>query len=433
MSPVVIGLIGFILLFVFLAYRMPIGAGMALLGFIGLWYLISRSAAFAKLAIVPFQTVTDYNLAVLPLFLLMAQVVFITGMGTNLFDMAAKWLGHLRGGVAHATIVGCAGFAAVSSSSIATAATMGMVAIPEMKRLNYDSALATGAIAAGGGIGILIPPSGVMIIYGVLTETSIGKLFAAGIIPGILEALLYMGMVYALCTWRPSLGPRGEKASFRERFAAFGQAWEIIFLIIFVLGGLIAGWFTPTEAGAVGAFGAIVISLVRKRLSWQKFNTAIIETLKTTGMIYGILIGAFIFNYFLAVTTIPTVVANFVSTLSLHPLIIMAIIMLIYLVLGCFLDAAAMTVLTIPIFFPLALKLGFDPVWFGIMVVMAMEMAMITPPIGMNVFVISGIAKDIPIQTIFRGIIPFLGADLLLVVILLFLPAIVLFFPRLMV
>jgi len=433
MSPLITGLVIFIFLFVLIAFKMPIGAAMGLLAFIGLWYLISASAAFAKLAIVPFQIVTDYNLAVLPLFLLMAQVIVVTGMGSGLFNIANKWLGNLPGGVAQATIAGCAGFAAVSSSSIATAATAGMIAIPEMKRLKYDPALATGTVAAGGGIGILIPPSGVMIVYGILTETSIGKLFAAGVIPGILEALLFMTVIGMLCIWRPALGPRGGKTSLKEKIAVLGEGWDIVLLIVLVLGGIIVGWFTPTEAGAVGAFGAIVISLARRRLTWSKFREAILETLKTTGMIYGILIGAFVFNYFLAVTDIPSNVANFVSNLALPPVLIIVVIMLIYLLLGCFLDAAAMTVLTIPIFFPIVMNLGFDPVWFGILVVMAMEMAMITPPIGMNVFVIAGIAKDVPIQTIFKGIMPFLLAEVILIAILILAPNIVLFLPKLMV
>jgi len=432
MSPVTIGLIAFVILFTLLALRLPIGVGMALVGFVGFWYLVSGEAALAKMAIVPFQTVSNYHLAVLPLFLLMANVVFATGMGHDLFNLAAKWLGRQPGGMAMATVGACAGFAAISASSLATASTMGLVAIPEMKRLRYDPALAAGCVAAGGSIGILIPPSAVLIIYGILTETSIGKLFIAGIIPGVLEAVFYIITIYILCRWRPSLGPPGPSSSFKEKIVAFGSCGEIIGLIVLVLTGIIVGWFTPTEAGAVGAFGAILFSLLRGRLSWEKLKVAFLETLKTTGMIYGILIGAFIFNYFLAVTTIPFVISEFVSRLPLPPLGIMAIVMLVYFGLGCFLDAAAMTVLTIPIFFPLAISLGFHPVWFGIMVVRAMEVAMITPPIGMNVYVIAGVAPDIPIQTIFKGIIPFVIADIFHIALLLFVPAVALFLPGIM-
>lgn len=432
MSPVMVGLIAFVVLFILLALRMPIGAGMALIGFAGLWYLVSSSAAFAKLAIVPFQTVSNYELAVLPLFLLMAHVVFSTGMGRDMFNLAAKWLGHQPGGVAMAAVAGCAGFAAVSASSIATAATMGLVAIPEMKRLNYNPALSAGSIAAGGSIGVLIPPSGVMIIYGVLTETSIGKLFIGGIIPGILEAVFYMITIYILCTWKPNLGPRGPRTSLLEKIVAFKSCGEIFALVILVFTGLFIGWFTPTEAGAIGAFGAILFSTIRGRLSWHKLGDAFIETVKTTGMIYCILIGAFIFNYFLAATTIPYVISEYITSLSLPPLGIMVLIMFVYLGLGCFLDAAAMTVLTIPIFFPLAMSLGFNPIWFGILVVRAMEMAMITPPIGMNVYVIAGVAPDIPMQTVFKGIIPFLIADLCHVALIMFVPAVALFLPSIM-
>jgi C4-dicarboxylate transporter DctM subunit len=432
MSPVTIGLIGFVVLFSLLALGVPIGAGMALVGFAGVWFVTSDVAAFTKLALVPFQVATDYSLAVLPLFVLMAHVVFVTGMGRDLFNLAAKWLGHQPGGVAQAAVAGCAGFAAVSASSIATAATMGLVALPEMKRLKYDPALATGAVAAGGTMGVLIPPSGALIIYGILTETSIGKLFAAGIIPGILEAVFYMAVIYLLCTWRPHLGPRAEKTTFREKIAAFSSCGEIIVLAALVLTGIIVGWFTATEAGAIGAFGAIIFALFRKRLTWEKMKTAVLETLKTTGMIYGILIGAFIFNYFLAPTNIPYVIAEFVGGLPLPPMGILVMVLVVFFFLGCFLDVAAMTVLTIPIFFPLITSLGFNPVWFGIVFVRMAEIAMITPPIGMNVYVIAGVAPDIPMQTIFKGIIPFLLADFCHIALLIFVPSLVLFLPGLM-
>lgn len=433
MDPVAIGLIGFVILFSLLALGMPIGAAMGLVGFAGIWILISGVAAFTKLAIVPFQVVTDYSLAVLPLFVFMAHVIFVTGMGRDLFNLASKWLGHQRGGVAQAAVAGCAGFAAVSASSIATAATMGLVAIPEMKRLKYDPALATGAVAAGGSMGVLIPPSGALIIYGILTETSIGRLFAAGLIPGILEAVFYMVTIYILCTWRPSLGPRGPKTTFKEKIVAFGSCGEVIALAILVLTGIVVGWFTPTEAGAVGAFGAIIFALLRKRLNWEKMKTAVLETLKTTGMIYGILIGAFIFNYFLAPTTIPYVIAEFVGGLPFPPMAILGMVLMVFFFLGMFLDVAAMTVLTIPIFFPLIISLGFNPVWFGILFVRMAEIAMITPPIGMNVYVIAGVAPDVPMHTIFKGIIPFVIADFFHVALLLFVPALALFLPSIMI
>lgn len=434
MSPVLIGIIGFIVLFSLLALGVPIGAGMALVGFFGLWFLISDVAAFTKLAVVPFQTVTDYSLAVLPLFILMAQVVFVSGMGRDLFNLASKWLGHKKGGVAMAAVAGSGVFAAVSASSIATATTMGLVSIPEMKRLKYDPALATGAVAAGGTMGVLIPPSGALIIYGILTETSIGRLFAAGIIPGILEALFYIGVISVLCRWKPELGPPAQKAPLREKIRAFAGCGEIVVLIVFVLSGLIIGWFTPTEAGAVGAFGAIVMCTLRGRLSWAGFKTAIKDTLKTTGMIYGILIGALIFNFFVAASTIPYVLSDFIGNLPLPPMAILCMVLVLYFFLGCFLDVAAMTVLTIPIFFPLVVGLGFNPIWFGIIFVRMAEIAMITPPIGMNTFVIAGVVREmgIEMETVFKGILPFLAADFLHITLLILFPPLSLFLVELM-
>jgi tripartite ATP-independent transporter DctM subunit len=434
MSPVIIGIFGFVVLFSLLAVGMPIGGGMALVGFAGVWYLISDAAAFIKLAVVPFQTVTDYSLAVLPLFILMAQVVFVSGMGRDLFNLASKWLGHKRGGVAMAAVAGSGIFAAVSASSIATATTMGLVSIPEMKRLKYDPALATGAVAAGGTMGVLIPPSGALIIFGILTETSIGKLFVAGIVPGILEALFYIAVIIILCAWRPELGPPAEKAPFAEKIKALGSCGEIVALIVFVLTGLIIGWFTPTEAGAVGGFGAIIMCTLRGRLTWEGFKTAIVDTLKTTGMIYGILIGALIFNVFVAASTIPYVLSEFIGNMALPPMAILIMVLVLYFFLGCFLDVAAMTVLTIPIFFPLVVSLGFNPIWFGIIFVRMAEIAMITPPIGMNTFVIAGVVRgmDIEMETVFKGIIPFLVADFLHITLLILVPPITLYLVGLM-
>ena len=431
MSPLEIGLLGLVALFALIALGVPIGFSMGLVGVVGLWLVVSPSAAYAKLAIVPFQKVSDYDLAVLPLFLLMAYIFTNTGIGKDLFNLAYRWLGRFPGGLGLATVSACGIFAAISSSSIATAATMGSVALPEMKRFKYDPRLATGLVAAGGTVGSLIPPSGVLIIYGILTQTSIGKLFLGGWIPGIMEVVAYMIVIYLLCRFNPLLGPRGESFSFKEKFFAFLNAGEAIGLILFVLLGLMVGWFTPTEAGAVGAVGALAFSLIRKRLTWVALKKACISTLRTTGMIYGILIGAFIFNYFLATTRLPMALSEFVSQLALPPLALLGVIMLVYFVLGCFLDAAAMHVLTIPIFFPLAVSLGFDAIWFGVVVTRAMEVAMITPPIGMNVFVIAGVAPDVPMGTIFRGIVPFLIADIICIILLLLLPQLVLFLPSL--
>ena len=434
MSPILLGLLGFVILFTLLALGVPISAGMAIMGFLGLWLLISDVAAFTKIALVPFQTATEESLAVIPLFILMAQVIYVSGMGRDLFTLASKWLGHKRGGVAMAAVAGSGIFAAVSASSIATATTIGLVAIPEMKRLKYDPALATGSVAAGGTMGVLIPPSGALIIYGVLTETSIGKLFAAGIIPGILEAIFYMAVIAIMCWYRPKYGPRAEKTPLKERFKALGSCGEMVILIVFVLSGIIIGWFTPTEAGAVGACGAIIMTTLRVRLSWNSFKEAIIGTLKTSGMIYGILIGAMTFNFFVAASTIPYALSEFIGGMPLPPMAILVMVLVLYFFLGCFLDVAAMTVLTIPIFFPLVVGLGFNPIWFGIIFVRMAEIAMITPPIGMNTFVIAGVAKGmgIEMETVFKGIIPFVLADFLHITLLILFPSLSLYLVRLM-
>ena len=432
MNPIMVGVIGFAALFFFLALGLPLGVGMFMVGFVGLWYLISPVAAMTKIGLIPFDTIASFEMAVLPLFLFMAHVIFSTGLSRNLYDVAAKWFGHFRGGVAIATIFGCAIFAAISASSLATAVTMGLVALPEMKRLKYDPALSTGCVAAGGTIGQLIPPSAGLITYGIITQTSIGKLFLAGMIPGILEALFYMGAVYIMCTVKPTMGPPGPKYSMKEKLTSLATCGEVIGLIIVVLGGLVLGLFTPTEAGAVGAFGSIVFSMIRKRINFEKLKYALIETMKTTGMLYGILIGAFLFKYFMAVTTIPFALADFVEALPIHPIGIIVLVLMVYFFLGCVMDALAMILLTIPVFFPLVQTLGFDPIWFGVLVVRMTEIGLITPPIGMNCYAISGIVPEVPITTIFKGIMPFLTADFLHVALLLFVPSVVMFLPNLL-
>jgi C4-dicarboxylate transporter, DctM subunit len=432
MSPIVAGIVGFLVLFLLLVLRTPIGFSMGVVGFLGFWYLVSQNAAMWNMAIIPFNNIHSYDLAVLPLFLLMADIFFASGFSKNLYDLMHKWLGQLRGGLAIGTVWACAMFGAMSASALATSVTIGLVALPEMKRYKYDQALSAASVCAGGTLGILIPPSTIMIIYGILTGTSIGSLFIAGIIPGILVATMYMLTIFVLCWRNPNLGPEGPKYSFREKFKALANCGEVMVLVALVLGGLIIGWFTPTEAGAVGAFGAIAISLVRKRLDWPKFKKAIFDTIRTTGMIYGIMIGASIFNSFAAVTTIPFVLADFVSGLNLPPLVIMLIIIIIYILLGTAMDEFAMILLTIPIFFPLITKLGFDAIWFGIVVVRMVEIASISPPVGMSMYAVAGMIPEVPITKIFRGLFPFLISDMLNMGLLLFFPAIALFLPSLM-
>jgi tripartite ATP-independent transporter DctM subunit len=432
MSPIVVGLIGIALLLFLLIIGSPVGVAMALVGFGGFALLVSPTAALFKLANTPFEVISNYNMAVVPLFILMAQIISVSGFGQSLYKTAHKWLGHLSGGLCMATIAACAVFSAVSASSIATAVTLGLVALPQMRKFGYDDSLATGSVAAGGSMGVLIPPSGILIMYGIISQESIAKLFMAGIVPGILEAVFYICTVFILCRINPGLGPRGKKAPCREKIESLTGIIEVVLLILFVLGGLFVGWFTPTEAGGVGAFGAIVISLFRKRLTVRKFRQAILQTVLTTGMVYFIIISAFLLNFFMAVSTIPAELANFAAGLPLSQNGIMLVILLIYLFLGCFLDAMAMVLLTIPIFLPVAKALGFDPIWFGIILVRVMEVAVITPPVGMNIFAISGVAKDVPIYAIYKGIIPFLAADIINILLLLFFPQIVLFLPGFM-
>ena len=432
MSEITIAILGFVALFGLIGLRVPIAFAMGIVGLIGFALTVSLPAALVKLSSISFETISSYNIGVLPLFILMAHVTFVSGMGQDLYNVAAKWLGHKRGGLAMATVGGCAGFAAVSASSIATASTMAAVSLPEMKKHNYDPSLATGSIAAGGTIGSLIPPSGMLIVLGLLTEMSITKLFLAGLIPGILEAIIYMLTIYILCVFRPNLGPRGKRHSWGERFASLSTTSEIIILLGIVLGGMALGWFTPTEAGAVGAFGAILIGFVRGKLTASLLKEALFDTLKTTGFIYAIFIGAIMMSAFITVTGLPDTISNSVLAMNVSPIVVILIILAIYLVLGAVLDVIGMITLTIPIFFPIALALGLDGIWFAIIVVRAMEMAMITPPIGMNAYIVAGVAKDVSIGTVFKGIIPFLIADIILIGLMIAFPEIITFLPKLM-
>jgi tripartite ATP-independent transporter DctM subunit len=433
MSPLTIGIIGLVILLILMAIRLPVGFAMALIGLTGFIYLVSVEGGLTMAARLCWIHFSSYSLSVIGLFLLMGQFAFNSGMSRRLYESAHDWLGHMRGGLAMATIGACAGFAAVCGSSVATAATLGEVALPEMKKRNYDPALATGSVAAGGTIGILIPPSGILIIYGIMTEQSIGKLFAAGFLPGILEAVFYIITVAIICRRNPNLGPRGPKTPLNMRLKGlWGGTIETISIFILVLGGLFAGFFTPTEAGGVGAFAILAMSVFSRRLNWKGFVDAVYATTGTTAMIFIVLIGAMIFNRFIAVTRLPFELASFVAGLDLPPLAIMGIIILCYVIGGCFIDALGLILLTVPIFFPLAMSLGFDPIWFGIIITRVTEIALITPPVGMNVYVIKGVAKDVPIGTIFRGIMPFLAADIVEVILLLFIPQIALFLPSFM-
>ena len=431
MTPVEMGLIGLAVLFTFLAFGMPIGFAMGLVGVVGFASLLTVKAVLIKVGVITFDLATNYAIGTVPLFLFMAHILFASGIGKDLYDFAARCLGHRRGGLAMATVGASAGFAAVNASSLATTATMGLVALPEMREHGYSLPLASGSVAAGGTIGSLIPPSGMFIIYGILTETSIGDMFAAGIIPGILLALMYMTVIWIQCRVNPKAGPAGPRASWTDRWQGFKGCGDVIVLFLFVMGGIVGGLFTPTEAGAMGAFGALIIAAVRKRLTWARLVDAVYETFKTTGMIFGILFGALVFNAFITVTTIPMQLTGWVAGADLAPLAILLVILAVYFFLGMILDASAMMTLTVPLFFPLVTGLGYDAVLFGVLVVRMTEIALITPPVGMNVYVLSGVARDIPLSSIFRGTAPFVLADMIHVTLLIALPVLVLWLPSL--
>lgn len=431
MEPLVIGTIGIVVLIVLLFSKMPIGVGMAIVGFVGFAAVVTFEPALGVLKTVPYTTFSEQGLSVIPLFLLMGAFAFHSGMSEDLFNAVYKWLGHFRGGVAMATIVACACFAAISGSSLATAATLGAIALPEMKKYKYDDGLATGAVAAGGSVGILIPPSVILILYGIITEQSIGKLFLAGIIPGIMEAVFYIFTIAYLTYFKPHHGPRGPKTTFREKLESLKKIWEVVLLFIVVIGGIYKGVFTPTEAAGIGAFGTFFFALLRRKLTWSNFCQSLSNTVETTGMLFLVILGAMIFGYFLSVTRLPMDFASIVSNLPVNRYVILAMILVIVLLLGCIMDSMAIVLLTIPVFYPLVQQLDFNAIWFGILVVRVTEMGLITPPVGLNVFVIKGIS-GVPIGTIFRGVIPHLIADLLQVIALVIFPQFALFLPGFM-
>ena len=432
MSLTTIGIIGIIALVILLYSKMPVGFAMGFLGLFGFSYVVNIGAGVNLLARDVWDVFSSYNLTVIPLFVFMGQVAFHSGISRRLYDSAYVLFGHRRGGLAITTVGACAGFAAISGSTNATAATMATVTLPEMKRYGYDMSLATGTVAAAGSLGILIPPSVIFIVYGIMTEQSIGKLFAAGILPGILLCCLFMLTIYLQVVINPALAPPGPKTSFKEKVKSFTGVVEALVLFALVMGGMFFGIFTPTEAAAIGAFLTLLIAIFRRQLSWPGFVQSLSDTTKISCMIMVIVTGAVIFGHFLAITRIPYELAGWVSSLPLPSHAIMGIIILVYLFGGCFMDALAMIMLTIPIFFPVVKALGFDPIWFGVVIVLVTEMGVITPPVGINVYVVYGIAKDVPLESIFKGVFPMLLALLVCNLILLIFPQIALFLPNLM-
>ncbi len=432
MSLVTLGIIGLVVLIIFLFSRMPVGFVMALLGFLGFSYVVTFDSGLRMMAKDVFRIFGSYNLTVVPLFIFMGQIAFHAGISRRLFDTAYTLLGSLPGGLAIATVGACAGFAAICGSTNASVATMTTVALPEMRRYKYGLSLSTGTIAAGGSLGVLIPPSVIFIVYGIATEQSIGKLFAAGILPGILLASCFALTVYIWVKLRPDIAPRGPRTSWKQKIKAVTGVGETLVLFMLVMGGLFVGFFTPTEAGAVGAGGAIVLGLLRRRLSWKGFVQAVQESTRISCMVLVIVAGATIFGHFMAITRIPYVAADWIGGLPLPHYAIMAFLVFVYLIGGCFMDSLAMILLTVPIVFPLVTALGYDPIWFGVIIVLITEMGVITPPVGINVYVVSGITKDIPLEVIFKGAFPFVFAILTCVSILMLFPQIALFLPGLM-
>jgi tripartite ATP-independent transporter DctM subunit len=432
MSLFTIGLIFIGILLVLLFLRMPVGLVMALVGFAGFAYITKVEGAYGLLRIVPISIAGNYDLSVIPLFMLMGSLAYYAGLSQDLYYGAHKCVGDLPGGLAMATILGCAGFAAVCGSTLATAATMGMVALPEMKKYHYDPALATGAVASGGSLGILIPPSSIFIIYGIITEQSIGKLFISGILPGFLLAFLFITIIYVQAKMNPKLAPLSEKILLIEKLKSIKYMLPVLTLFFVIIGGLYIGMFTATEAAGVGAFGAFLTGLIKKRLTRQKVIAALLEAMRSTAMIFVIVIGAMIFGYFLTASRFTSELASFVAGFHVSRYVIFAGIAFIYIILGCLMDTLAMVLLTVPIFYPLIIKMGFDPIWFGVIMVLISEMGVITPPVGMNVYVVHGIAKDVPMFTIFRGAMPFFIMMILCIVLLIIFPQIALFLPHIM-
>jgi C4-dicarboxylate transporter, DctM subunit len=403
--------------------RIPIAFSMGLVGFLGVAYLRdwNFAPAFAMAQTKLYETGRNYTLSVIPLFILMGNLVTRAGMSQELFRAANAFVGHLRGGLAMATVVACAGFGAICGSSVATAATMAKVAYPAMKKIGYNDALSTGAIAAGGTLGILIPPSTIMVIYGIMTETNIGKLFAAGVIPGILAVLLLCGAVQWICIKDPDAGPRGVKTGWGERWIAFKGVWAVAALFALVMGGIYGGVF--------GAFGALMFAWARKTLTWSNLFQSLVESARTTAMLFTILIGALMFAEFVNYTSMPNDLKTWVLSLGLSPIWVIAAICAIYVLLGTAMEELSMILLTVPIFFPLVTALGFDPIWFGILIVVVVEIGLISPPVGMNLFVLNSLLPEVPTQKIFKGVMPFMVADVIRLGILIAFPILSLWLP----
>ncbi len=433
MSASAVGLVGLGALLVLLTVRVPVAFAMFVVGFFGIAVLNGFNAATSLLASEAFTLASEPELVVIPLFILMGNVASAAGMSRQLYDAAYAMIGQIRGGLASATVIGCGGFAALSGSSVAAALTMGKVALGEMDRFDYDPRLSTGVVAAGGTLGILIPPSTGFVIYAILTEQSIGRLFLAGVLPGLLLLVLFVVTITILCWLRPDFGPPGPRTSMRQKARALIGAGPIVVVILLTIGGIYGGFFSPVEAAAVGATLVIALGFVSRTLSLKALWQASRDSIITTAAVMLILIAAHLLNPFLALSHIPDAVGSMITGLNLSAYGVLAIIMLTYLVLGCFLEGFAMLVLSLPIFFPIVSHLGIDPIWFGVLVVLTLEMGLISPPVGLNVFIVKSVAPGVPLGTIFAGVIPFWITMLVKLAILVIFPQISLFLPDTMI
>ncbi|MDD4493197.1 MAG: TRAP transporter large permease [Eubacteriales bacterium] len=434
MSPETIGLIGVVCFLILLALKVPVAISMLSVGLVGFTIMKGLSAALSMAVSDVYATFSSYSLSVIPMFVWMGFIAYYSGVGERLYKFAYRFIGHWPGGLAIATQAACGLFGAICGSNTATAATISAIAIPEMRKYKYDDSLSTASVAAGGALGILIPPSVIFIVYGIATEQSIQKLFISGIIPGILLMLLFMAAIFIVVKRNPKLAPAGPRFTWKERFTTLNNGLLEVFLTFIVsLGGMFLGWFTPTQAGAVGAAAILVITVIRRLISWEGFKKSLSDTVRTTSMIMFLVAGAVVFGRFIAISRLPFALANWATELNLPRFAIMGIIILIFLILGCFIDALAMILLTIPIFYPVAVDvLGYDPIWFGVVIVLVVAMGVITPPVGMNVFVVKGVIKDVSAENIFKGIWPFLIAIIVCLALLIMFPQLVTFLPGLL-
>jgi tripartite ATP-independent transporter DctM subunit len=432
MSGDVVAVLGFVGLFGLMLLRVPVGIAMIVVGVGGFAALSGIGPAMGLLAHSPIRTATDYAFGLIPLFVLMGVVAGKSGISGELFRAANAWVGHRRGGLAMATFAACGGFSAICGSSVATAATMGQVALPEMRRYGYPGGLSAGVIAAGGTLGILIPPSVVLVLYGAITEQDIGRLFVAGFLPGLIAVIMYMATVQIIAWVKPNAVPAGDSAPWSERWQSLHGVWPTAVIFFLVVGGLYGGVFTPTEAAGMGASITLIVSWLRRSLSWSTLIESLVETVRTTGALFTVLIGALLFGYFLAVTQTPQKLADILTALPVGPYGVLLILLVFYLVMGCIMESLSLVLLTVPIVYPTIVALGFDPIWFGIIMVMTVELGLITPPFGINVFVINSIAKDVELGTIFRGVAPFIATDIVRLALLVAFPGIVLLLPRTM-